>query len=165
MPTFLTIPSIPSWNALHPLIVHFPVALLLSVPLFLLLGIIWGKNRSCFFLVSFFLMLLGTISVYVAIETGEAAGKLVERSAEISTVLNHHSQMAHTSQIVFTILTLVYAALLFLPGLVKKELKPLLKQWLMAAFLVIYLVCTLMIANTASLGGRLVHQLGVHALL
>ena len=31
-------PPIPSWDGLHPLIVHFPIALLLVAPLLVVLG-------------------------------------------------------------------------------------------------------------------------------
>ena len=31
----LQFPAIPSWDALHPLIIHFPIALLLIAPIFI----------------------------------------------------------------------------------------------------------------------------------
>ena len=34
----LQFPAIPSWDALHPLIIHFPIALLLIAPIFIIVG-------------------------------------------------------------------------------------------------------------------------------
>ena len=35
----IQLPPIPGWYELHPLVVHFPIALLLIAPLFVLLGL------------------------------------------------------------------------------------------------------------------------------
>jgi len=66
-------------------------------------------------------LILGTAAVFFAVETGEAAGELVERSAEISPVLASHSELAETTRLVFSILTILYAGILFLPYLLKKR--------------------------------------------
>ena len=35
------LPPIPSWDGLHPLVVHFPIALLLAAPVLLLAGMVF----------------------------------------------------------------------------------------------------------------------------
>ena len=160
----LELPTIPGWDALHPLVVHFPVALLLTAPLFILLGLLWKKQRQCILIFAFILVALGTAAVFFAVATGEEAGELVERTAEISPVLSEHSELAETTRTVFSILTVVFAGILFIPRFLKKEIKPLLESLLVTGFLLIYLVCSLILINTAAYGGRLVHELGVRAL-
>ncbi len=34
------LPSLPGWDGLHPLVVHFPIALLLVAPVFVVLGLV-----------------------------------------------------------------------------------------------------------------------------
>ena len=56
-----TLPPIPSWQAIHPLIVHFPIVLLLIAPLFIVMGVVPRPARSFpFLLVALILMTLGT---------------------------------------------------------------------------------------------------------
>ena len=58
----LTLPPIPSWQAIHPLVVHFPIALLLIAPVFILIGIaLKPERRFPFLLVALILMALGTL--------------------------------------------------------------------------------------------------------
>jgi hypothetical protein len=59
---------------------------------------------------------------------------------------------------VFTILTLVFAVLLLLPAMMKKPIPGAARISMYAVFLVIYLGCALAIVNTASHGGKLVHE-------
>lgn len=114
MPAFIAIqalPPIPDWSELHPLIIHFPIVLLLLAPLFIVAGMLMkpGKGRP-FLIAALALMLLGTGSAFLAVSTGEAAGELAVRSAAVSSVLEHHEDLAHTTQIVFTVLAFVFAA-------------------------------------------------------
>jgi len=61
-------PPIPNWDALHPLIVHFPIVLLLVAPLFIVAALVASPARGRLFMISaLILMILGTASVYLAV--------------------------------------------------------------------------------------------------
>lgn len=161
----MTFPPIQPWDALHPLVIHFPIALLMIAPLFILIGMILKRSAREIALSALILMLLGTAGTYVAVETGEAGAKLVERTPDINAVLERHEEMAEQTRLLFTILTVVFAGLLLVPMFLKKELGTLWRLVIHGVFLLAYLVCLLSLANTAHLGGRLVHELGVRALI
>jgi uncharacterized membrane protein len=160
-------PPIPAWDALHPLIVHFPIALLLVVPLFLAVGGLLdlrapGRGRP-YLGAALVLLALGTAATFVAIETGEAAGKLTERTEAVSAVLERHESLAETTRLVFSALTVILAAILLVPRAFRRELPRAATAGLLAAFIVSYSAGAVVLANTAHNGGRLVHELGAHA--
>ncbi len=61
-----TFPPIPSWDAWHPLIIHFPIALLLVAPVLVLLRILLPKQGRGLLIAAFVVMALGTIGTYIA---------------------------------------------------------------------------------------------------
>lgn len=158
------LPPIPSWDAFHPLIVHFPIALLLVAPLFVILGILLPADRGRQFLVAgFILMFLGSAGVFIAVETGEAAAKLVEQTPLVKPVLAQHQKFAETTLVLFSALTVAFAALLFIPRYMHRELDRKLNTELLAAFLLFYLTGVVFVVNTAHQGARLVHEFKITA--
>jgi uncharacterized membrane protein len=158
------LPPIPSWTELHPLVIHFPIALLLVAPLFIVGGILVNPQKGRPFLIAaLVLMMLGTAGTFFAVATGEAAGEVAQRTAAVSTVLERHEDLAETTRIVFSVLTLIFAALLFLPRLLKREATMISARILPLAFLLFYSAGAVILVNTAHNGGRLVHELGIHA--
>ncbi len=161
----LQLPPIPSWDALHPLIIHFPIVLLLIAPLFVVIGAaVPPRKARAAFASALLLMVVGTASLFVAIETGEAAGKLAERTPEINAVLEQHEHLAERTRLVFSILTVVFAAIVLLL-LLRHSAGRLATTALPLIFVVFYGVATVLLINTAHNGGRLVHEFGVHAMV
>ena len=160
----LELPRLPSWDGLHPLIVHFPIALLLVAPLFVVLGMTLRRNRP-FLWAALLLMAIGTTATFVAVSTGEAAGKLAERTPRINAVLEHHEELAETTRVVFTALTVIFAAIVTVPAAMQRLQGRMFRIVLPLAFLVCYGGGLVFLANTAHNGGRLVHELGVQALM
>jgi len=161
----MSLPPIPSWDSLHPLIIHFPIALLLVAPLFVFLGIFIRPSGKFFSVAALVLLVLGTTAAFVAVETGEAAGELVVRTPEIARVLEQHAELADTTLKFFLALTLVFAEIVLLPHILKKELAPRIARSLQAIFLIFYLAGAVALVNTAHQGGTLVHGLGVRAMM
>lgn len=159
------LPPIPSWDGLHPLIVHFPIALLLLAPLLVIVGLVVGKRGTAWLAAALLLMAVGTTASYVAVETGEAAARLAERSPQINAVLEHHEELAERTRLLFTLLTGVFAGLLVLRHFAGERLGRAAFTGITALFLAIYGAGALTLANTAHNGGRLVHELGVRALM
>jgi uncharacterized membrane protein len=157
-------PPIPSWDGLHPLVVHFPIALLIVAPSLVVAGLILHRQYLWFSVSALLLMVLGTISAFVAVSTGKAAGELVLRDPQINEVIMRHLDLAQTTAWVFLGLTLLFAALTFVPPAVKRPFRRLTGTIVALIFLLIYGAGTLLLANAAHQGGRLVHELGVRGL-
>ncbi|HYM74350.1 MAG TPA: DUF2231 domain-containing protein [Candidatus Dormibacteraeota bacterium] len=162
----LQFPAIPSWDALHPLIIHFPIALLLISPIFIVVGAVLtpAKGRA-YLIAAMVLLLVGTASIFVAVATGEAAGKLAERVPGMEQVLETHESLAERTQAVFSVLSVIFLALLAVPWLLKRADTRLTTTILPLAFLVLYSAGAMLLVNTAHNGGRLVHEFGVRAMV
>jgi len=166
--SILTPPPLPPWEGMHPLIVHFPIALLLVAPLFVLLGVLPRIGRF-FRPAALVLLVLGTTAAYVAAEAGEAAMGLVMQTDEVKPVLHEHAEMAEKGETLFTIVTAVYAAVLLVPpllkklGVLRKELPRAVPVVAQLIVLIGALLSGIVLANTGHLGGHLVHDLGVQA--
>jgi uncharacterized membrane protein len=151
-------------DALHPLVIHFPIALLLIVPVFLVL-MFFSKKGEEFRHSAFILMVIGTMFLYVAAFTGDAAKKVVDRTPEITKALNLHEELADTSQMIFTALTVLFFLGFYLPKFIKKQIKPKNQRIILLCFIVLYLAAAGVLAMTAHKGGILVHSLKVTASL
>jgi len=116
-------------------------------------------------------LLLGTVGAYVAVESGESAAQVATRTPEITAVIHEHEELAEAVVLLFSIVTAVYAVVLALPLIVKqtrllrRDLPPAVPVVAQGLVLVAALAGTLVLANAAHLGGLLVHQYGVQALL
>jgi uncharacterized membrane protein len=108
-------------------------------------------------------MAVGTISTFIAASSGEAAGELAERVPQAKAVLDQHQELAETTEIAFSALTFIFASIVFVPKLLKRNRSRMLSTVLPLVFLVLYATGAVSLANTAHQGGRLVHELGIKA--
>jgi uncharacterized membrane protein len=158
------LPPMPGWDGLHPLIVHFPIALLLVAPLFVLIGAFLSPEKGKpFFIAGLLLMVLGTISMFVASSTGEAARRVATKTPQIRAVLEQHEDLAETTEVVFAVLTVAFGALLFVPGILRRQLSRKLGARLLVIFFLGYVAGAVLLADAAHQGGVLVHDFGVRA--
>ena len=157
---------LPTLDSLHPLIIHFPIVLLIMSPLFILIGAAMPPLRGRPYMVAaLILLLLGTGSMFLAVQTGEAAGELAERSGGVDAVLHSHESLAEETRGIFVGLSALFLAIFVLPKLLGRGEKRLFSTVIPLSFLVLYGVGIIFLVNTAHAGGRLVHEFGVHAMV
>lgn len=152
-----------SWDALHPLVIHFPIALLLVAPILVVAGMTLPRHGTGLFIAAFILMLIGTVATYFAVATGEAAAQFAEQVPRASTILERHEELAASTRVIFTVLTVLFAAILLGPSIAKRSFGRRSSFVLNAAFLLLYSAGALILINVAHQGGRLVHEFGVGA--
>jgi len=158
-------PPLPAWNEFHPLVIHFPIALLIVAPLFALLAVFLRSGRRWLGLSALLLMALGTVAAFVAVETGEAAAAAHHFTPRVEAVVEQHEELGETVRDLFTGLTVVYAAVLLLPPAVRRFEGQAATLVLNGVFLLAYAVCLVVLANAADLGGQLVHRYGVRGII
>ncbi len=137
---------------LHPMIVHFPIALLIIGFLFDLIGAIF--NKDFFSKTGFYLLILGTAGVIAAYISGNIAGDGVSEAGTLKQALENHEDAAELSlwlMVIASIVRIVFVLLKKYSGVFK---------W---AAIVLFLVGILSIARTGYYGGELVfkHAAGV----
>jgi uncharacterized membrane protein len=159
----LELPSIPSWNALHPGISHFPIVLLLVAPVLLLIGVISEKRRAEMLSMALWFLIVGTIFIYLSAATGDSAKELAPKTPEVVKAVENHENMGSMARAVFTVLAVLLSALCYAPRLLKKELSPKMFVALAVILLLLYVVAAMFLFDAAHSGGLLVHKFGVHA--
>jgi len=132
----------------HPLVVHFPIALLLAAALVDLLAI--GLKRPAWHRVALWNLCLGTVGAAAAVLTGLRAAEVAKHTFAIHQVMELHRKLGLT--------TLLIGSAVAVWRLVARErLGP--RSRTLAMLLMAAMVGTL--AYGAHLGGRLVYEFGV----
>jgi uncharacterized membrane protein len=156
--------AMPAWSELHPLVVHFPIALLLIAPLFVLIGTLWPRRTGLYFLgCALILMSVGTLAIFVSLSTGEASSKAVVQTPALASLIGQHEDLAEATAWVFLSLTAIFSAMLYGLALVQRKQESPLARSLPLIYLVLYVSGAVLLVQTAHRGGQLVHEFGVHA--
>lgn len=139
------LPGVQHLQNIHPLVVHFPIALLSGSALFYALALIFRRNT--FATTAFAVLLLGTISAAAAVATGEYAeeGVMISRSVR-QNLLERHMD--------FMIATLVVSVILAVWAFVAR---PFPKRGRIV-FVLLFLVLLVLITGGADYGGRMVYD-------
>ncbi|MBP1682667.1 MAG: hypothetical protein H6Q27_230 [Ignavibacteriaceae bacterium] len=135
------------FNHLHPMIVHFPIALLFVGFLSDAIGLIFKKEF--FIRAGFYLLILGTIGVVSAYLSGNYAGEGVSEAGALKQALETHEDAATISLWIMVGTALVRIAMVVL----KKYTG--IYRWI--AFFIFFLG-VLSIARTGFYGGELVYK-------
>lgn len=158
-------PTPPTWDAWHPILVHFPIGLLPTAGVLVLLALILRKHANPLNLAALVVMVLGTVGLFLAFSSGEAAEEFAPDQPAIHAAVHEHEEAAEAARITFLCFTIAFALYALALWFVSK---PKARAWITGvgvAFLVGYLVPCLMLMNAGHLGGQLVHVHGVHARL
>jgi uncharacterized membrane protein len=93
---------------IHPIFVHFPIALLTIYAMMELLRFKTLKELPYFFYSKAMILIIGALSSSVALQTGEMAQHALG-SPELRSLVNMHAWFAGFASYVFAVLAIVYA--------------------------------------------------------
>ncbi len=154
------LPYIPSWESIHPLLIHFPLVLFFLVPVFVLFAVLaQGRTRQTLVVSGISVMLLGLVFLYAAFETGQTGAPSVSET-EARKILDRHMEFAGFARNCFTTSILLVGLCILICRLLRvnvDELSPILP----GAALTFYALGLLWLVNAAYNGERLVHEFGI----
>ena len=157
----LGLPPLPPWSGAHPIIVHFPIALLSIAPVLVLLAIVARTYRLQFMVSALVLLAFGTLGAFLATWSGDATEHAIKMSREMHGLVHEHEEAAELARNIFIGITAAFAMLTLGVWKVERVRK------LGAAALVLILLTqvggALVLANAGHLGGMLVHEHGLRA--
>lgn len=162
MPTTI-FPPLPPYEGLHPIVVHFPIALLFIAPLFIVFAAFSKKLSRSMVLSALVLFALGTAFAFLATSTGSAAEDLAENVPGAKATLDKHEDLAELARNLFLGVTLLLAVLGSVYCKFYDKTSAAVRVIGAAAFLAACAAPALVLANAAHLGGQLVHVNGVRA--
>ena len=157
--------AIPSWDGVHPAMVHFPIALLFAAPILLFVSLFTRRAWRSWAIASLLLMVAGTVAVWLAAASGHAAAQLVDKTPSLERAIGRHESLAITVRNLFTLMTVAFGLLMVLHAALKKPMPTALRTTVHVLFLAGYVVCAIQLAGAADRGGRLVHEAGIRALV
>lgn len=127
---------------IHPVFVHFPIALFPVTLLFYFIGIVWRKENFLF--AGKISMALAILSTGITVLTGELAKTSFEHNEIIHNIMITHEKIG--------ILALVFASVLFLWSFWIEKIS----QKKRIIFLSLLTFITLLVLQNGDLGGRMV---------
>lgn len=155
---------LPSWAALHPLMIHFPIALLLVAPIFVLAGVVMRPGRGCRFMYCALIsMAIGTAALFFVSERDEAAARAADNDPQIRLGIKHYEELAEAAKVTFTALTAIFSVIVLTPRILRTAPSPAISVALPLTFLLLYAAGAVILATTARGGGRLAYNPGMHA--
>ena len=95
--------NLPWIDVIHPIIVHFVIAMTLIAVLFDFIGIF--TKRSTLFEVSFLNLIVATIAIFVAIIFGQIEAGLANPYGSSKDILNYHSTIGWSLAAILSIIT------------------------------------------------------------
>lgn len=139
----------------HPLSVHFPIALLLIATIsFVICFFIKIDRRKPFHIGVFGLLIVGSLSAWLSLYTGDLADGIVSRKICDPTILKNHQLSAQTMTYLFTSASVIFILFLF------NFFKDLLNRILRYLILVLMFIGSGFLIKSAHLGASLVYQQG-----
>ncbi|MBE0642545.1 MAG: hypothetical protein IH600_00520 [Bacteroidetes bacterium] len=132
---------------LHPMIVHFPIALVMVGLLFEVIGIATGKDA--YSKGGLLLLLLGTAGAVAAYFSGDLAGDGVTEAGALGAALETHEAAAILALWLLVATTVVRTGLVIFKRY---------SGWVRMLPLALYLVATAAVVRTGYYGGDLVYK-------
>ena len=166
-------PPLPAWNQMHPLLVHFPIALAFVVPLFLVAALVFRRARLAALVTAAVLAVIAAGGAIAAVESGEATKELTEaaidRAPGAPSVLDRHEDLGELARNLLVLMaagTIVGALAWWRWGAAAERATGAGRAALPVGGVVLLLgqvgAC-LVVANAGHEGGRLVHEFGIRA--
>ena len=133
---------------LHPMIVHFPIALIIVGFLADFLSLFFSKKEPSLSKIGFYLMLLGTLGAISAVLAGEFFTNS-HFTGKPGFILESHELFAKTTMVIMILASIIRSILVF----VKKEVSA-----IKYVVFVLIAVAAATVSYTGYLGGNLVYN-------